>query len=235
MSTTKPNLSSLRKIYASSPQNATGLIEKYLLDTLKHLPLQERLSAVKALDNGLYRAVEAEMPNELIDRIVPLLLGRDVCREDLSSSELLERLAESLNTIFDIVNQLIGVINQTLGENPLEEETIRHVIGGNMECESPSRPLEEHLGQIQKAFLKTHQCFKEATTVIVRKILAELDPQKISSEPGSSLKFGPLKKAESFDLYEERFNKFKKWFDSERFMEDFLREFENTCSKSFMS
>ncbi|MBN2298812.1 MAG: hypothetical protein JXM72_09465, partial [Deltaproteobacteria bacterium] len=202
MSTTKPCIDDLRKIYASSPQKASTLIEEYLEGTLGDLPMPERISALKALGKQLNQGAEDETPKELIDRIVPLLLGRDVCRENLSSSELLERLAGSLNTIFDIVNQLIGVINQTLGESRAGEETIRHVIGGNLECESSERPLEEHLGQIQKAFLKTHQFFKEAAEVTVGKILAEMDPGKISSEAGSSLKFGPLKKAETFDLYE---------------------------------
>lgn len=235
MNPAKPSIDDLRKIYASSPQNASDLIEEYLESTLGHLSMPERISALKALDCKLNPSAGDETPKEIIDRIVPLLLGRDVCREDLSSSELLERLAGSLNTIFDIMNQLIGVINQTLGGSGVGEETIRQVIGSDIECESSERPLEEHLGQIQKAFLKTHQSFKEAALVTVGKILGELDPRKISSEPGSSLKFGPLKKAESFDIYEERFSKFKKWFDSGRFMEDFLREFENTCRKSFMS
>jgi len=232
----KPSAVDLRRIYASSPEKAPDLIEKYLHEALGHLPLQERISFLRDIDMQLNRVMaEDDTQKELIDRIVPLLLGRDVYREGLPSSELIERLAGSLNTIFDILNQLIGLINQTLGESRVGEETIRQVIGGNLEGESSRRPLEEHLGQIQKAFLKTHQSFKEAASATVGKILSELDPHKITSEPGSSLKFGPLKKAESFDLYEERFNKFKKWFDSGRFMEDFLREFENTCRKSFMS
>lgn len=236
MSQAKPSVEDLRRMYASSPENAPNLIEEYLREALGHLALKERISSLKDLDKQLNQTgAEDDAQKELIDRIVPLLLGREVSSKDLSSSELIEHLAGSLNTIFDIVNQLIGVINQTLGESQVGEETIRQVIGGNLESESSGRPLEEHLGQIQKAFLKTHQSFKEAASVTVGKILNEMDPKKISSEPGSSLKFGPLKKAESFDLYEERFNKFKKWFDSGRFMEDFLREFENACRKSFMS
>jgi len=236
MNPAKPSVEGLRKIYATSPRKAPGLIEEYLRDALGHLPLQERISSLREMTERLNRAgAEDDTQKELIDRIVPLLLGRDVYREGLSSSELIERLAGSLNTIFDILNQLIGVINQTLGESRVGEETIRQVIGGNLEGEPSRRPLEEHLGQIQKAFLKTHQSFKEAASVTVGKILNEMDPKKITSEPGSSLKFGPLKKADSFDLYEERFGKCKKWFDSGRFMEDFLREFENACRKSFMS
>jgi len=235
VNTTEPVIKDLRKIYASSHREAPGLIEEYLQDTLKDLTMPEKISFIKSIGAELHLRSDAEPPKEIIDRIVPLLLGRDVCKENLSSSEIIERLAESINTIFDIVNQLIGVINHTLGENRLGEETIRQVIGDNLENEARSRPLEEHLGQIQKAFLKTHQAFKEAASITVGKILDEFDPRKVSSESGSSFKFGPLKKAESFDLYEERFNKFRKWFDSGRFMEDFLREFENLCRKSFMN
>ena len=39
--------------------------------------------------------------------------------DDPSSSELLEKLADSLNTIFNTLNQLISVINMTFtGEGP---------------------------------------------------------------------------------------------------------------------
>jgi hypothetical protein len=47
------------------------------------------------------------------------------------------------------------------------------------------------------------------------------------------LKFGPMKKAEMFDIYEQRYGKIQKWFSSGRFMEDFLREFEKNCQTQF--
>ena len=52
--------------------------------------------------------------SDFLDRLVPLLLGRDVSR-DLSTPELLSRLAHSLNTVFTMLNELIGLIDSTLG------------------------------------------------------------------------------------------------------------------------
>ena len=90
---------------------------------------------------------------------------------------------------------------------------------------------QKHLGQIQKAFLTTQQAFKNAAHARVREILDELDPGKISASGGGGLKFGPLRKAECFEIYESKFRSCKKWFESGRFMEDFLREFEKNCQK----
>jgi hypothetical protein len=226
----------IRAIYESSPKTAQSLIEDYLDAELKHLPYNQKISAVQDLDAGLQGISKGmHLEKEIIDRLIDLLLGKNVRREDLASAEILDRLAESLNTIFDMVNQLIGVINSTLAADKVGEETIRHVIGINLDSKSSTQPLEKHLGQIKKAFLTTQQAFKNAASTTMEKIIDELDPKKISSQPGSSLKFGPLKKAESFDIYEEKFMKFRKWYESGRFMEDFLREFEKYCQEISIS
>ena len=43
-----------------------------------------------------------------------------------------------------------------------------------------------------------------------------------------------LRKAESFELYAQKFEAFKDYFESGRFMEELLREFENNCQKLFL-
>jgi hypothetical protein len=40
-----------------------------------------------------------------------------------------------------------------------------------------------------------------------------------------------MKKAEFFEAYREKFEKIKKWYESERFEEDFSREFERSCER----
>jgi hypothetical protein len=64
-------------------------------------------------------------------------------------------------------------------------------------------------------------------------VLRVLDPEQLAAEVGKRLKFGPMKKAEMFDIYEQRYGKIQKWFSSGRFMEDFLREFEKNCQTRF--
>jgi hypothetical protein len=149
--------------------------------------------------------------------------------DDLSSSELLEKLAESLNTIFNTLNQLISVINMTFSGEESSEQTIRQVISFRLEGEGQGRSLETYLGQISNAFLTSQQSFKEAAYAKVKQVLSVLDPEQLAQEVGKGLKFGPLKKAEMFDIYEQRYGKIQKWFSSGRFMEDFLREFEKNC------
>jgi hypothetical protein len=172
-----------------------------------------------------------EIEEDVLAKVSSLLLGRDISQGNLSSSELLERLAGSLNTVFDALNQLIGVINATLFTESTGDETIRYFIGSHLEGGSQTKSLESYLGQIQKAFLTTQQAFKNAAHVRVKEILDELDPEKISTAGGGKLKFGPLRKAECFEAYESKFLACKNWFESGRFMEALLREFEKNCNK----
>jgi hypothetical protein len=169
--------------------------------------------------------------DELLDRLVPLLLGRDVSM-DLSTPELLSRLAHSLNTIFTMLNELIGLINSTLGGNPAGDETIRQIIGASMQRQGEVQSIEHYLGQIKKAFLTAQQSSREAARTMVAHIIAELDPKGMEGS-GGGFKIGPMKKAESFDLFEEKYKRVKKWYESERFLLDFLRQFEKNCQKSF--
>ena len=172
---------------------------------------------------------------EVLTRIFGLLLGRKVHPEDLSSAELLERLAHSLNTIFDTLNELINVINTTFSAGTRkEEQTIRQFIGYHLEGEDQTRSLEDYLGQIGKAFLTTQEAFKKAARMKVAQILQTLDPDKIATERSGGLKIGPLRKAEDFDILKEKIEKIRRWFDSGRFMEDFLREFERNCESLSM-
>jgi hypothetical protein len=156
-----------------------------------------------------------------------------VSLDDLSSTDLIENLAESLNTIFNSLNQLISVINMTFTGDGSPEETIRQVIGFRLEGDEQGRSLETYLGQISNAFLTSQQAFKEAAYAKVKQVLSALDPEALAAEAGKGLKFGPLKKAEMFDIYEQRYRKIQKWFSSGRFMEDFLREFEKNCQTQF--
>ncbi|MCD4786772.1 MAG: hypothetical protein K8R09_00970, partial [Desulfobacterales bacterium] len=86
----------------------------------------------------------------------------------------------------------------------------------------------------EKAFLIAHQAFKEAAHTEVGEILHELEPDQIKTAGSGGFKFGPFQKAEFFEVYEKKFYTCKKWFDSGRFMEKFLREFEKNSQKLFV-
>ncbi|MBN1932235.1 MAG: hypothetical protein JW786_11570 [Desulfobacterales bacterium] len=226
----------VRQIYRSDRLQAEDLIATYIEKRLNEFSVEERSILVKKLadefvDTDKHLTADVNIDEEVLARVSALLLGRKVSKADLSSTELLSRLAESLNTIFDELNQLVSVINAALYGETVGEATIRQVIGFQLEDESPSKSLESYLGQIRKAFLTAQQAFKQAAQSKVIEILNELDPDKIAAISGGGLKFGPLRKAELFGIYTEKFHTCRKWFESGRFMEEFLREFEKNCQK----
>ena len=230
----------VRQIYRSNNPEAEILIEGYLKTRLHELSPREKSVLLEKLmtefssdDSNI--PVEEDLEFNVLSRLFSLLLGKKVSYADLSSDDILDRLATSLNTVFDTLNRLVGVINTTLLSGGVGDETIRHVLVSHMEGEDQSRSLESYLDQVRTAFLATQQAFKDAAHSKVKEILAELDPDQMASDLSGGIKFGPLRKAELFETYKEKFQRCKKWFESGRFTEDFLREFEKNCQKELIS
>jgi hypothetical protein len=226
----------IRTVYGLGADKAEERIEQFLERKLKDLSDSERLNVMETLvsEFGSTPYVETHdlsLDKSVMSSIFSLLLGRDVPPAEMSSTELLERLAESLNTIFDSLNRLISVINRTLHGEDTENQMIRTIIGFQLEGEAQKKSLESYIGQINNAFLTVQRAFKEAARIKIGEILQEIDPDQISALGGGGLKIGPLKKAEYYEIYEEKFQTIKKWFESDRFMEDFQREFEKNCQK----
>lgn len=226
----EPITNELRKIYKSDRLRSETLIETYLEERLREFSDSEKLTLLEKL-TAEFNA-ESKIDEEALPRLFSLLLGKKVSLTDLSSTELLQKLAESLNTIFDALNQVVGVINTTFLGECTGDETIRQVIGFHLKGgESHARSLESYLGQIKKAFLIAHQAFKEAAHTEMSELLHELAPDQIKAADSGGFRFGPFQKAELFEIYEKKFYTCKKWFDSGRFMEKFLREFEKNSQK----
>jgi hypothetical protein len=224
----------IRQIYGSNPLQAESAIERFLIKRLATLSDNEKKSFLTSLAAIFHTPERDKTPENgteeaVFTGIFSLLLGKEVSNENLSAPEIMERLSESLNTIFVTLNRLVQNINATLLGGNTDEQTIRHVIGSRLEDQAPQVSLEEYLGRIDKAFFISHQAFKQAAHTLVLKMLREIDPEKIAAEAGQGLKFGPLKKAEYFGIYETKFSTLKTWFESGRFMEDLLREFEYNC------
>jgi len=225
----------VRRIYRQHGPTAAAEIEVFLEQYLESFSAQDRIGIAEELGSrlgggGVSGSGDVN-DDEVLSRVCSLLLGRKVSQVELSSSELLERLAESLNTIFDSLNQLIGVINTTLASGQQGEETIRQVIGGHLEGADQKESLQTYLGQIREAFLVTHKAFKKAAYDQVGQILSELNPEQISSAGSGGFRFGALRKADFFETYEQKYRQVKQWFDSGRFMEALLREFEKNSQQ----
>ena len=189
----------IKKIYKSDCLHAETLIETYLEERLKEFSDSKKLTLLERLAGGFNTAISSRYSGSSIGKKVlagffSLLLGRRISQADLSSTELLQKLAESLNTIFDALNQVVGVINTTFLGESTGDETIRQVIGFHLKGEeSHARSLESYLGAMEKAFLIAHQAFKEAAHTEIGEILHELDPDQIKTEGSGGFKFGSWK------------------------------------------
>jgi len=224
----------IREVYLSDRDRAEKRIEQFLQNRFKNVSGAESIHVIEKLIAEfdcpfLIKTDNFNIDDSVMTQIFSLLLGRDISCADLSSTKLIQRLAESLKTIFDSLNQLISVINMTFTGESSGEETIRQVIGWQLEEEGQTNSLESYLAQINEAFLTAQRSFKKTVKIIVAQILDEIDPDQISAQEGGGLKIGPFRKAEYYVIYEHKFRKIKKWFESGRFMDDFLREFEKNC------
>ncbi|HDH04224.1 MAG TPA: hypothetical protein ENH01_00725 [Nitrospirae bacterium] len=228
----------IRTIYDSDYTRAETVIEAYLKQILKDCSPDKRIAVLQELIDsctGVKHDSRREISFEQEDfsGLVSLLLGGRMSTAGLSSTELSEKLAHSLNTVFDALNRIIGVIHSTLLGEEEELQTIRHIIGSDLKEEKATESLHDYLDQIQQAFLVSHRAFQQAAGNIVNQIMNELDPDRISTDTEGGFKFGPFRKAELFEVYKERFQVCRSWYDSERFTADLLREFEKICQKLY--
>ncbi len=233
----------IRKLYVDSGGTAAS-IETYLDAYLKDESPEDKAAFIRDLarlfqprpETFAAPAAPARKSDPSAEKLLNLfsrLFGKSVTKMDLSSEEQLEKLAQSLNMVFNSLNQIIGVIHSTLlGEKP-ETETIRHIIGSGVEGQGGADSLQSHLDQIQKAFLIAHRAYQEATANKVRQILDEISPEKMAADAEGTLMFGPLKKAEMFESYRDKHALCKKWLESGRMMEEVLRDFEKNCQKLY--
>ncbi len=229
----------LRQIYASDPSHADELIADRLAEQWAELSEQEALRQLDGLIAMFASSAstagrpegEDDIEVSVLSRIFPLLLGERIDEGEVRSEQQLHRLAESLNIVFDALNELVEVIRTSLyGTDGVGQDTIRHVIGGRVKGDGDATSLAGYIDQIKRAFRDSQAAFQEASHAMVKEILTELDPERISEE-GGGRRFGPFQKAESFKVYESKFRKCRKWFETGRFAEELLREFERNCHK----
>jgi hypothetical protein len=224
----------VRAIYRSDPARAEALIEAYLEQRLKGRNDGGLATLLGHFGTVRPQVAAVERPaGEASTRLFALLLGKNLSSADLSSPALMEKLADSLNTVFDTLNRIIAVINGTLMGREASGETIRMIIGSHLEGGHELSSLQEYLDQIQKAFLVAHDGFKQAVQQKLGEILGELDPDRMAGASTRGLKFGPLWKAELFDAYQQAFATCRQYYQSGRLVEDVMREFEKACHKAY--
>ncbi len=227
----------VRDLYRTDPEGAAPRIEGLLEERFGGLPPSERLAAVGDLKHMFPPAGSLEQHTDLeflrIREIASLILGREMFQKESESGVLLDRLIRSLDTVFDALNDLIRVIRLTLLGQDMQLETIRQVIGSQLEGQEQSLSLESHLDQIREAFLIAHRAFQEAAKGSMHRVLEELDPEVLAAASKGGFKIGPMRRAALFDIYQERFEQVKEWFSSGRFSEELLRAFEGICQRDY--
>jgi hypothetical protein len=224
----------IRHIYEQDDAGARVSIEDYLDRQLRGLDYTAKKQLITVLKEAFLPLPEPETTSDTylqqeVLRFCSLILGKPLSSAELSSTESLERLSQSLNTIFDSLNQLVHSIRITLFLANTRDETIRHMIGSSLNNEDTSISLEQYLGEIKSAFFLSHQAFKSATGKIIARILQELDPEQLALTDSGGFMFGTMRKAHSFDRYRQIFENCRQWHDSGRSMEDYLKEFEKEC------
>jgi hypothetical protein len=230
--------SGIREIHRKKGAAAASAIETYLEKELGSLSAEERVETLDHLiealpeDRGPQRVPEA-LDTDLLSKLFSMLLGERIGKVDITSEKVIERLANSLNTVFDSLNELIGGINATLMGRVSGTETIRFVIGSQLEQKDESKSLESYVDQIKEAFAIAHQAFQNAAMTKMREILGELDPKKIEESAEGGLKFGPLRKAELFEIYRDKHRTLRNWLDTGLLSEALLREFERICQRLY--
>jgi len=226
----------IRQIYLSDDGQPAENIEICLDTTLGDQTAVEKIEILRNLADEFGQEASKtplndDQSEEILTQLFSLVLGSKVRPKDLSSEEVLERLTNSLNTIFDTLNHLVKLINLTLQGNDQSQETIRRVIGHHVDGADSHQSLETYLGQISNAFLIAHRAFQRTTEKLIGQLLDELDPSELSKNEKTGLKFGALRRAELFDRYEEKFKKCRQWYKSDQFQKDILREFERHAGK----
>jgi len=219
---------------------AESSIEDFLQKEWQNYPPSEWPNLLNGLIESLHDsrpdgAAKESSGNGELSRLLSLLLGQKVSTADFCSEEFLEKLGQSLNTIFDMLNQIVKVIHTTLLGRKEEMETIRLIIGSTLKGEESSESLQNYLNQIRGAFLMSHRAFQQAAQKTICDILRELDPERISKLGEGGLGFSPFHKGKLYEIYKEEFIKCKGWVESGRFIEEMLREFEKNCQEIYQS
>ncbi len=223
----------VRAIYRADPAHAEKIIEHYLEERLANLKPGERNATIEKMlslfapGKAVKQAPASTTNREVWQEIVTLLTGRPATPMDFDSPEFINQLATTLSTLFTCINEITETINTTLTGNQQQLETIRQVIGNSIN--GTKEPLEQYLSNIREAFLISHKAFQTAASNLIRKVLAEFDPAAVAAETSGGLKFGPMRKAECYEIMVTRYQRLETWLQSDRFREELLREFEKNC------
>lgn len=227
---------SLRSLFAADPSTGKARIENYLRDVFSDASLTENDKAQLLKDlcdlfDDRESGTAAAVPDQdAVSRFLHGLLGHEISMADVAYEDVLQRAAESFETIFNALNELVRVMNTTLLTGGGADGTIRKIISSHLEGADRLSAIETYIRQIQQTFLISHKAFGNAAVAVVKQMLKEFSPEAIASQTERGLKIGPLRKAELYDVFERKYAQCNEWVLSGRFAEALTREFEKQCT-----
>ncbi|MEA3546665.1 MAG: hypothetical protein U9R66_03295 [Thermodesulfobacteriota bacterium] len=229
----------IRNVYQDDPDNGADRVEKYLGAALADCSPDRRSVFLTELvsvfsQNSHVSVPIVETKSEAFNRLITMLLGKEILKKNLSLEEMIDQLASALNTVFDSVNKLVGGMNATLMGSTSGEETIRVVISASMDKDEGIQALEKFLDQIGKFFAIALQAYKESAKTKIDEILRELNPENLAEDTDLSLKFGPMRKAYLYDCFHDKYQTLQNWQRSGLLLEAFVKEFEKNCQNLYL-
>jgi hypothetical protein len=226
------------ELYRSDTSRAEALIESCLERELRSSSDDEKLAAIERLimqfhPSNVVSATGANPELYELSNLFSMFLGKKISDEYLLSKEFLEKLADSLNTLFNALNETVGIIDATLLGNEADPVTIKAIISSNICGNNNTESLLNYVDKIKKAFLIAQKAFKEAAQEKFKELLAELEPDRIATMASGHFAFGPFRKADLFSVYEERHKLCQEYLESGRLMEEMLRAFERISQRLY--
>ena len=227
------------EIFRSHPEpgQASSQIEACIEQAFHDVPLGQRLASLEEFIDfyGSRRELAPVPPlaHQPLGLLVSLLLGKRLEDVGCTPDELLQRLGSAMNTVFDSLNELQRAINCSLLGQSAQTETIRLVIASSVEGSSEATPLQDYLDQIKEAFFIMYSAFKESSVRKMGELLAELDPERLAGELQGSIKVGPFRKADMYDLFTEKYRNLATALEQGRIAASLLRDFERSCQQLY--
>ena len=229
----------IRNIYQADRDNGADRMEKYLEAALADCSPARRSVFLTELISVFSQDSQASVPivetqSEAFNKLITLLLGKEILQKNLSLEEMIEQLACALNTVFDSVNKLVGGMNATLMGSTSGEETIRMVISAGMDKDQGIQALEKFLDQIGDFFAIAMQAYKKSAKTKIDEILQELNPENLAKSTDLSLKFSLMRKAHLYDCFHDKYQTLQNWQRSGLLLEAFMKEFEKNCQNLYL-
>ena len=213
-------------IFREFPAEAETKIEEYLGEKFsqnKNLVLLDSL-------------IEEFAPIDETDErdLATALLGDYVATGNLDSDVANQKLIASMETVVKSLGEMIDGLNVSMNVEPTATKTIQETLVASIESANGEAELVAYLDQLKFAYASMYEGFKLATSAQIKKLLAELSPEKMAAGVESKLNVGPFKKAQMFDVYCEKHQNLSSYIDRSIFMESLLHKFESESQRVFL-